>query len=306
MAYNVSQINDVIKREKEVLTSTLFAGGDTSKFARYIHNIKGSTEITALESEAVLQEGNCSAPSGDVTGKNYELKVKQFTNFKKYCNDDLMTKFPYSELAPGSYSKSAPKAWEEALVASEMASINKQLEMNMWRGDVAGTTYTKFDGYIKLVDASGVAINGNTSGAAAITVDNVLDLVEDLIDAAPVDVRESDDFIVVVGSDVFRKYTRALKKANLFHHSVDEVKNGEYNIAGTSARLISVRGLEGSDRMFATRGSHFVIGDDLADEANQIEMIEDPVSDFSYIKTKFKVGVTTVNNEEFVEFTKAV
>lgn len=306
MAYDVTNITDKIGKVGGVLTSTLYAGGDTSKFARYIHNVKGKTTITALESEAVLQKGNCVPPSGDVSGKEYDLEVVQLTNFKSFCTDDLMNKFPYQELAPGSYSNQAPKDWEDKMIESEMASINKQLEMNFWQGDVAGATYTAFDGYIKKIDASSEAIDGNTSAATSITVANVMDLIEDLIDATPVDVREADDFVIVVGKDTFRKYSRALKNANLYHHSVEDVKNGEYYVDGSSARLISVRGLEGTDRMFATRGSHFIVGDDLADEEQKVDFIYDEVTQLNHIRTKFKAGVTIVNPDEIVEFTLSV
>ncbi|ORL45398.1 hypothetical protein [Zunongwangia atlantica] len=305
MAYDLTNFNDYIARQKEVLTATLFSGGDTGKFARFITNVKGSTEIPYLFSEANPQAGTCVNPTGDVTGETITLSVKPYTEHKTWCNDDLQTKFPATELAPGSMNNDAPKAWEEALIDSELASVQKFLELTRWQGDTAGSNYTLFDGFIKKIDANSDVVDGNTTSATEITIDNVRDLVDEMRDAAPIDVRESESFVILVGNEIFDLYIKAEKKANLYHYE-PEHKNGEYRIGGSGATLMKVRGLAETKRMFASIGSNFVVGVDSEADAENIKMVLDEVTDKTHLKIRGKDGVQIVNPQEIVEFTLSV
>jgi hypothetical protein len=303
MAYDLENFNDFISRENEVLGATLFAGGDTAKFARFMSGIKGSTEVPYLSGQAKIQSGNCNTPSGDVVGDLVTLTVKPFTNYKSFCGDDLEQKFPATELAPGSYNNSnGSKPWEEKLVETELASISEQMELLYWQGDTAGSELNLFDGFIKQVDANADVLSGNTSSATEITKTNVKGLVEDMRDAVPAKVKRSKDFVIVVGDDVFDKYIQAEKADNLYHYA-PEHSEGVYRIGGSGAMLIREYGLDSTDRMFASVGSNFIVGNDLEKDSEVAEMFYDQTTDKTYLRTKGKVGVTIQNANEIAEFT---
>lgn len=304
MAYDLTNFSDYIGRENEVLTATLFAGGDTAKFARYMSGIKGSTEIPQLRGGANIQAGVCNTPDGSTAGDLVTISVKPFTVYESFCQDDLQTKFPNTVLAPGSNEVKAPKAWEEALVDSKLADIAEQLELLYWQGDTAGSDLNLFDGFLKKIDAAGAVIDGNTSGATEITVENVRGLVDAMRVAAPAKVKRDKDFVVVVGDDVFDKYIAAEKAANLYHYA-PEHNDGVYRIGGSGMKLIRVYGLDGTDRMVASVGRNFVVGSDLENENQVADMWYDKTSDQTYLRTKGKAGVQIVNPQEIVEFTLA-
>lgn len=304
MAYDVTNFTDYVARANEFLTATLFAGGDTGKFARFMAGVKGKTSVPHIGTSATLQAGNCKTPSGDTDITEVFIEVKPFTVFEGFCEDDLQTKFPNMVLAPGSSNNDAPAGWEEKIVETKVSAIQETLELTYWQGDTGGT-YTLFDGFIKLIDASGVAIDGNTSAATAITKANVIDLVDAMYVASPAKVKRSGELVIAVGDDVFDLYIAAQKAANLYHYDAEH-DNGVLKIGGSRGTLQRIYGLDGTDRMFAGRGSSFVVGSDVTEEENIMKIWYDETDDKVYMRSKGKAGVTIVNPEEIVEFTLSV
>ena len=301
MAYDVSAFTDYVGRENDFLTSTLFSGGDTGKFARFMTGVKGKTSIPKIDGDATIQKGTCKTASGDTDITEYFIEVEQWEYFEGFCEDDLQNKFPNTVLAPGSSNSDAPPQWQEKVVDVKVASIQKTLELTYWQGDTAGT-YTLFDGFLKLIDADGNAVDGNTTSATAITAENVVGLVDAMINASDVDVKEADDFAVLVGNDTFSLYIQALKTANNYHFS-PENDGQTYMIGGSNIVLRKVRGLNGTDRMFAGRGSAFVVGMDVEAEEEIFNIWYSEDDDLLYFRTKAKSGVVPVNIDEIVEFT---
>jgi hypothetical protein len=123
-----------------------------------------------------------------------------------------------------------------------------------------------------------------------------------MIVAAPVDTKEADDFQILVGNDVFDLYIQAVKDANNYHYNAENDGN-TYMIGGSGKMLRKVRGLNGTDRMFAARGAFFVVGMDVEDEQTLIKIWYSEDDDKVYFRTKAKSGVTPVNIDEMVEFT---
>jgi len=305
MAYNLENFSDYISRENEVLTATLFAGGDVAKFARYMSGVKGSTEVPHFSGGATIQSGSCATPSGGSTGELVTLTVKNFTVYEEFCQDDLQNKFPNTVLAPGSNNAETPKEWEEALVDTKLSSIAEQLDELYWQGDTAGGVNNLFDGFLKQIDASSDVIDGNTAGitvATGINKSNVISIVEDVRSAAPAKVKRKKEFSILVGDDVFDLYIQALKDANLYHYT-PEHDEGVLRIGGSGAMLKRQIGLDGTNRIVASVGENFIVGSDLENESEVADMWYDKTSDKTYLRVKAKSGVTIQNAGEIVEFT---
>lgn len=304
MAFDLTAFTNHIDESSDILTATLFTGGDTGKFARYETGVKGKRRVPTIAGDAVLQNGTCKTASGTTTIDEVYIEVQDWTYHEDFCLGDLEDKLPNMVLAPGSNTESIPQTWQAKMVDVKAASIQKTLELTYWQGDTAGT-YTNFDGFIKKIDALGTAIAGNTSSATAITQANVIGLVDDMIVVSPVDVKEDDDYQVLVGNDVFDLYIAALKAANLYHLSPDN--DGQtYLIGGSNKLLRKVRGLNGTDRMYASVGRNFVVGMDVDGEDRIIDVFYDKTEDKVHFRTKAKSGVNVFNAEEIVEFTLSV
>lgn len=302
--YNTDNFNKYIKREAKPLTKSLFLGDNTALYGRVMSNVKGSVSVPHIGGEATLQKGNCKSPSGDTNISEVMLTVQPLVFAEAICTDDLQDKFPNTLLSAGSNTEGdQPKEFEEVYIDQKISSIGKALAMNYWQGKGTGS-YTLFDGFIKKIDA-GNAKNGNTSNATEISKANVMQLVEDMINELSVDIQEGEYSTVFVGTDVFNKYISALKAANLYHVAPNN-KNKVYRIEEFNTNLVGVRGLNGTDRMFAGSGADFIIGNDLADDEKVMKVIYDETSDLTTFRTKLKAGVTLSNIDEIVEFSLAV
>lgn len=301
MAYDVTNFSDYIGRENQILTKTLFAGGDTGKFAMFMAGVKGSTTVPHLSGAAVLQKGNCATPSGSAVVNEVTLTVQPFTVYEAFCQADLESKFPNTVIAPGSNNGDSLAPWEEELVNVKIASINEQLENTYWQGTTGGT-YTLFVGFINKIDTDGNAIDGNTSSATAITKSNIIQLVNDMRNAAPAKVKRSNDYVTVLGDDAYDMYIDALIAANLYHYNPEDAANGIYNLGGGKGKLIRTYGLNGTDRMFASVQTNFIVGSDVEGEENVADVFYDKVTDKMYLRVKAKAGVAISNVDEIVEF----
>lgn len=305
MSYDVTKFTDYVARESDALTATLFAGGDTAKFAMYMAGVKGKTTVPHIGGAATLQAGLCKTPSGDTEIDLVTIEVTPFTYYESFCEDDLQTKFPNMVLAAGSSNSDTPKGWQEKIVDVKVASIQEQLELTYWQGDTTTGSYQLFDGYIKLIDAATGTIDGNTSSATAITKANIIGLVDDMYTAAPTKVKRSGELVIVCGDEDFDLYIAAQKAANQYHYSAEH-DDGVMKLGGSRGTLQRIYGIDGTSRMFASRGSNFIIGADVEEEQKVMKIWYSEDDDKVLFRSKGKSGVTISNPTEIVEFTLAV
>lgn len=154
------------------------------------------------------------------------------------------------------------------------------------------------------ITLSGATLSGGIDASVGINVNNVIAIIDGVISVVPIDVYEDEDFQVLVGNDVFKLYIQAVKKANLYHESAEN--DGEtYMISGSNVKLRKVRGLNGTDRIFASVGRNFVVGMDAETESNIIDVWYSKDDDTVHFRTKAKSGVNVFNAAEIVEFTLA-
>ena len=155
------------------------------------------------------------------------------------------------------------------------------------------------------ITLSGATLSGGIDESIGINKDNVIAIIDDIISVVPIDVYEDDDFAVFVGNDVFKLYIQAVKAVNGYHETAEN--DGEtYTISGSSVMLRKVRGLNNTDRIFATVGRNFVVGMDVETEANVIDVWYSKDDDTVHFRTKAKSGVNVFNAGEIVEFTLSV
>ncbi|WP_431137479.1 hypothetical protein [Psychroserpens mesophilus] len=301
MALDISNFSDYVAKESQALTQTLFAGSDAGKFAMLMGGVKGSTNVPHVGGDATLQAGTCASPSGDAVLTEVTITVKPFTVFESYCADDLQTKLPNTVIAPGSNNgDSLP--FEEEIVNTKVASTSETLELHYWQGNTSTGSYQLFDGWIKLIDANSDVITGNTGAISAITTSNVKDMVEAMRVAAPAKVARSSKYVTLVGDDVFDMYIAKEKADNLYHYK-PEHDEGIYNIGGGRGDLIRCYGLDGTNRAFASIGTNFIVGSDVENENELVDVWYDKNTDKMLMRIKGKAGVQIQNADEIVEFT---
>jgi hypothetical protein len=310
MAFNVTGLTDYTNEQStELVVKSLF-GGKTAAVLQAAGQvqvgIKSAEALNILSSDVFFQADGCGYnASGNTTFTQRNITVGKIKVEETLCPKTLEAKWMQTQIAAGS-PEDVP--FEEQIGNEKADRIAKLLEVAMWQGDT-GTGNTnpntnRFDGFNKVIDDAAASVDGNTTSATSITTSNIEGLIDDMYNALPADIADADDLVLFVGIDTFKKYTTALREANLFHYAADSA-GMEIVIPATNMKLIAVGGLNGTNRMFAGRLSNFFVGTDLANEEEDYRFWYSVDNDEVRFRATMKYGVQVAFPDQLVEFTLA-
>ena len=311
MAFNVTGLTDYTNQQSTDLVLKSLFGGRTAAVLQAAGQVqvgvKSAEALNILTGDGFFQADGCGyTASGNTTFTQRNITVGKIKVEETLCPKTLEAKWMQTQIAAGS-PEEVP--FEEQIGNDKASRIAKLLEVAMWQGDTATSNTNpntnRFDGFNKIIDAASAStIDGNTTSATAITTSNVEGLIDDIYNALPADIADADDLVLFVGIDTFKKYTTALREANLFHYAADSA-NMEIVIPATNLRMIAVGGLDGTDRMFAGRMANFFVGTDLANEEEEYRFWYSQDNDEVRFRATMKYGVQIAFPEQVVEFTLA-
>jgi len=264
-----------------------------------------------LAVSAFPQDGSSCAvsASGDVTFSDRNLTVGQITYFSGFCMKDLIPKYTQIMLRAGN-AETEDMMFESEVAESVIKTIMEHNETADWQGNTgsANVYINRYNGLIKIIDDAATAVDGNASGATAITAGasgNVDGLITDICNARPAKVKSAANQVLFVGQDTFDKYVDTLNAKNLYHINATDWANYETSIAGKNVSLVGVAGLDGTNRMFLGTQDNFFLGFDLQNDEEEFDMWYDKKDDKVYYRVKFKRGLQVAYPDEIVEFTLA-
>ena len=308
MAFNVSGLaNYTNEQSTELVLKSLF-GGKTAAILQAAGQVqvgvKSAESLNILTSDVYFQADGCGyTASGNTTFTQRNITVGKIKVEETLCPKTLEAKWMQTQIAPGSPTE---VPFEVQIGTDKSNNIAKLLEVSMWQGDTATSNTNpntnRFDGFTKIIDAASAStIAGNTSSATAITIANVDDLIDNIYAAIPADIADSDDLVLWVGIDTFKKYTTALRNNNLFHYAADS-EGMELIIPATNIKMIGVGGLNGTNRMFCGRLSNFFVGTDLANEEEEYKFWYSQDNDEVRFRATMKYGVQIAFPDQIVQF----
>lgn len=315
MAYDVSALTNYTKENEAQLTTRSLFGAKTLKIVyaegTVMTGVKSSEKINEMSTDAIFQNGGACGftSSGNTVFTQRTVTVGKIKVNEALCPATLETKYTQKALKAGSRNDSIP--FEQEYSELKAGITSEQLEVAAWQGDTAhgNVNLNKFDGYIKLIDNSAAAVNGNPTGitvATGITVSNVKAIVNGVWAKLPARVQGKDDVRIFCGWDIFVLFIQAYTDANLFNFApggkeVAEA-SGEVIIPGTFYKLTAVHGLDGTNRLFALRTSNMYIGTDLENEEEKFEIFFAKEADEVRYVNVFKYGVQVAYPDEIVSF----
>jgi hypothetical protein len=317
MGFNVSALANYTEQNAALLVTSSVLGAKTATLIKSAGNVmvgvKSSETINIMDTDAIFQSGgSCGfTASGSTTFTQRTVTVGKIKVNEALCPKDLEAKYLQKALPTGSMYDSIP--FEQEFADKKAKTIAAQLETSLWQGDTdsVNVNLNKFDGLVKLIGAASgvVAANASTyiSGAplSSITAANVISIFDGVYAAIPAKVVAADDMTIFCGQDLFRTYTIALKNANSFHYSVDAKADGEFVLPGTMIKVIAVAGLNGTNKVYATRLSNLFIGTDLLNEEEKFEIFYAKEADQVRFVSEFKMGVNFAFPDEMVKFVLA-
>jgi hypothetical protein len=321
MALSVSTLVDyVIENENLLVAKSLFSGKTSqliSSEGTVMTGVKFAEKINILATDAIFQNGTgCTrVSSGNTSITQRQVTIGEIAVVEDICVKTLNSKYMSKKLAAGSNANVLP--FEQEFGDLKATTIGKQVEIAIWQGDTASgnANLSRFDGYVKLIDAATTAVNANLAiytgvspiaTATGITVANSKSIVNAMWLALPADVTGSDDIRIFCGWDTFNKYINAFTDQNLFNFapagSEVSAANGTVIIPGTNYKLTAVHGLDGTNRLFSMRMSNMFAGTDLENEYETFAIMEDQFKDYLRFKCQFKYGVNVAFPDEVVSF----
>jgi hypothetical protein len=176
MSYTVSALSDYTKPNEDMLVSAAIFGAKTQELIRAkgnaIPNVKSAINLNIMATDATFQVGGtCGfSASGATTFSNRTLTIGKIKVQEALCPKSLESKYLQLKLKAGS-TYDAP-AFAAEYSEQKALVIAKQLEVAIWQGDTTSGTgnLSKFDGFVKLIDAAGTATASNAkAGTGTIT-----------------------------------------------------------------------------------------------------------------------------------------
>ncbi len=202
-----------------------------------------------------------------------------------------------------SVTSSAAAILLEAIRERVTKIFNYDLDNMLWNGDTAsGNAWlSPIDGIVKLIDADPTVISVTQQGA--VTPANVIAILEDVVAAMPVEVREMGDPTIVTTPAIKYAYDEAARALELKGANIYEA--GTYRFAGYPIRSVSKLP---ANRIFAyNAGSGDMNNIKMAtwSDADRFNVKIDRLqadSDEFFIKVNAEIGVNHVYGKEIVEY----
>jgi hypothetical protein len=322
MALSFSGLSSYTKQlVKPLLTSAVFEA-KTQKMIMdsgiVIPGAKSVVAIPLMDTDAVFGTQSCSFdPSGTTSFSQREITVGKIKIEEAICPKDLEAYFTQEALKAGStYEDFGNSEFQAAYLAKKNTRIAAQLETAIWQGDTGSATanLNKFDGLIKLLEASGsTAVNANTTGytglaavvTGGITASNVIACTEAIYKAIPAAVMAKGDVKIFVGVEWYRTLILAYRADKMFAFNPQDSAAGSFILPATNVEVVSVNGLNGTNRGFAISLSNLALAVDLVDEEMNYNMWYSQDNNQVRYRVEFKCGVNVAYTGECVRF-KAV
>jgi hypothetical protein len=317
MGFDVSALSNYTKENEALLVTSSVLGAKTAALIKSAGNVmvgvKSAEKINIMDTDAIFQDGaSCGFnASGATTFTQRTVTPGKIKVNEALCPKDLQSKYLQKALPTGSMYDSIP--FEQEYSDKKAKTIAAQLETALWQGDTSSVNVNlnKFDGLVKLIGAASgvVAANASTyiSGAplSSITAANVISIFDGVYKAIPAKVVAADDMTIFCGQDLFRTYTIALKNSSSFNYQIDVKADSEFVLPGTTIKVVSVAGLNGTNKIYALRLSNMFLGTDLLNEEEKFEIFYAKEADQVRFVSEFKMGVNVAFPDEIASFVLA-
>ena len=270
MAIDVTALNNYVEEKRLPLIAKSVLTGKTIDLVQIETGVKSDTALNLLSAEVEFGDGStCGWDATDgVTLSQRLLKPAFLKVNQEFCDKDLLKKWASYEVKLAAGRETLPFA--EKFMDEIANAISEALEVMVWQGDSANGN--EFDGYIKHLTEVGAGTIVDAPAAGTSAYNRIKGVYANL----PANIVSKNDTVIFVSEADYRSFIQELVAANLYHFAPD-YKNGEYELPGTSVKVIAVAGLDGSngskaDIMVGGRLSNFFYGVDAEDDAQTFDL----------------------------------
>jgi hypothetical protein len=252
--------------------STIDDGGLTVKA-----NIAFKEVIKKLATTALVASASCDFdPTSTVTLTERIIEPKELQVNLQLCKYDFVNDWEAQSMGYG-LGQTLPPKFSDFLIAHVASEIAQSTEFNIWQGDVAGATYTSFDGFEKLIAAavtSGDIPAAQAITSVALTSANIIDKLSEVVDAIPSALYGKEDLFIYVGTKAAKLYVQALGGfgANgVANMGTQWWNNGSLTVNGV--KIFVCPGMS-DNKMYVAQRSNLYFGTGLLNSAQEVKVLD--------------------------------
>ncbi len=307
MSFDVTALSAYIEDQDFPLLAQMQAVGTLAEVGNIQTGIKGSSHLQFLSTDVVFAADACSRSAADTTTFTQRtITVGAIQISEDLCTKDLNGYWTQTMVGMGARGEEViPGDIEKLWMEKKINAIQRALSLADIQGDTASGTnnLSYYDGLLKIVDADGTVITGNTGSETDITKANVLDIFEAMWLAQTDLISNLPNKAFLVGEDTYRLYIAALKAANLYHYTGDD---GQTKYYGTDIDIIPMTGFTGTKRMLLTNKDNITVGMDGQGDEDSLEVWYSKDDRVNKFNVNFKRGVQYAFGNQIIEFTKTI
>lgn len=261
----VSSLPDYVATNRDLIIASFgLANAGTRGRIGLQTGVKKVAALNYLALSPVFQDGSeCGFNAQDeiALAQRY-IEVAAIKVNGQICPETLLGK--YAEYLVRVNAKENQLPFEQYIVDTLIAQINKQIETLIWTGDTAGTDL--IDGFLTQFSADGNVISATLTGIAA-----AYDAVKTVYFAMPEEALEKGGAIFVDPA-IFRALLNDLVVLNYYHYDMGNGNPEEILLPGTDVRVIKTAGLANTKAIVGTFADNLVYGTDMENDNEVVDI----------------------------------
>lgn len=193
---------------REYIGAALLSGKTLAEGAITIKpNIKYKEVIKKFSNTNLIKNASCDFdPTGTLTLTERILEPEEFQINEVLCKADFRSDWEAIEMGISVYDN-LPPTFADFIVQRYIAQVAEKTEQNIWAG--VNATEGEFDGLTVLMAADSDVNDAVNDGETAFDSTNILDLMENSLDALPAAVYGKEDLTYYLPTIAFQAFIRS-------------------------------------------------------------------------------------------------
>ena len=291
--FNVSGLSTYKNQiDGEIFTGAVLPKAVVASGIDVISGVKGTQSLNFMDDTFYLQTGGCGihTNSGSTTFTQRDLSVCSLKLERDFCPSELNTYWMGAKFRPGSKYEDLDFMQGTVLsyIENKLAETN---ELIIWQGESGGSNadpnLNLCDGFLEVISGATTRI---TTGTTSLTAANIIANIDLMINVIPERIL-TRDLVLYVSPSIYRMYLQAMKAANYYHMfgEIDSAMKMKLPVFG-NITMWAQSGLVGTSKVVLTYADNLVLGTDLEDENDKVEIWYS--QDYNSVKTRaqYKLG----------------
>lgn len=261
----VSTLPDYVQNNRDLIIKS-FALANTGTRARIgiQTGIKKSAYLNYLDLTPSFQDGSACGfnPLDQINLTHKEIEVATLKVDGQICPETLLGKYGEWLVRVNATENELP--FEQYILDTLVAQINKQIESLIWTGDTGNSD--PIDGFLTQFAADASVLTENIAAGT-----NAYEGILQVYLAMPEEAVERGA-VIFVAPEVFRIAVAGLVAANLYNYAAPSGDVDEFILPGTNAKVVKAPGLAGTLKVVGTFGDNLVYGTDGENDSEDVDV----------------------------------